>query len=234
MASRWLIPVVLTTAFFAAPLASSAQDKGLLFKFSTDPNGVQGGVPETQPKGLEIRPNTGQAWYLFVYNMTRDNRDVVVQVTSDNGRQIFAESKFKLADVRDTPVRVTLAKPAPPMPAAAPPMAPAPASAAVAANPMAAAAPPAAPPPPGIELKLTPNKENNKRGFVFRVKAFVDGKDTPREDFQVDVTIQQPTDYVVPDKIEYFKKRRDILLSASFKSNAKFSGTTPCPIELSF
>ncbi len=235
MNSRWLIPVVATTALIVAPRLSPAKDKDLIFKFSTDPAAVQGEVPTTQPSGLEVRPNTGQAWYLFIYNRSDDVRDVTVQITSDNGRAILAESKFKLPHAADKlnpkPVRVVLAKPAPPMPVPAP--APAPAPIPVAAAPMAAAPPP--PPPPGVEIKLTPNKDGTRSDFVFRVRAFDDrDKENPSEDFPVLVTIQQPTDYIEPDAIGYLKKGPQNLLTATFKSNNKYTGAAPCPVELFF
>ncbi len=234
MAPRTFIWVVVATLALA-PANLLAKGNDLRFKFSTDPEKVEDGVPNSQPNGFSIRPNTAEAHYLYMYNLSDDVRDVVVQATTIDGKRVLAEAKLKLPHTPQGQTakafRINFVKPAPPMPMGIPmPMAPAPA---VAAPPMNPAAPP--PPPPGIELKLTANKENSKRDFVFRIRAFDDrDKESPSEDFPLVVTIQQPTDYVQPDAISYLKKDRQNLLTATFKSNSNFSGSAPCPVELSF
>src|SRR5262245_46490379 len=91
MAARWLAPVFALAALTMTAGWLPAKDGDLAFEFSTDPVEAKGKLTN-----LEVRPNTGQSFYLFVRNKSNDARDVIVQVLSADGRQVLAESKFKL------------------------------------------------------------------------------------------------------------------------------------------
>jgi hypothetical protein len=241
MSARWLAVFFALAALVGSVEQVRAENGDLKFEFSTDPKG-----PKEKFGDLFVRPNTGQAYYLFLRNTSGGPRDVTVQLLAADGKTVLASAA--LQDVpRDLDgtkaVRVTLTPPPKPMPpAGAAPPAPMPATAAGApmANPMTP------PPPPGEELKLQPNpKVAGRLDSIFYIRAFDDRakdkpaneRDKPSENVTVLVSIRQPTDYVKPDpekKILYVKTGDSNELSVSMKSSSDFGGADPCPVDLVF
>ncbi len=219
MTPRCLAPICAVLALGFVSGTTCGQDgKKMVVEFSTSSEKVAGNVAD-----LAIRPNTGQAFYLFITNNSGNSRDVDISIGDPAMKTIYAQAKLPVKEKE--PVRVIFVKPAPPMPpaGAAPPAAPAPVP-----MPMPMA------PPPGVELKSDYNTMKSKLEFTIRVRVTytVDGNKTV-EDNDFAVGSRAPNTYIKANKVTYKKKGKDNQLTFDFLPD-KLSGTEPCPVELQF
>ena len=204
------------------PALALGQDREKIFVFSSDPDKL------VDPKAdLDVRPNTGQEFYLFVKNPTDDDRELTVELRGPTGSNLVARQKVPIP--RGQYARVRFAKPAPQPAPAVPPALPAP-------TPKAENAPPLPPPPPpGTELKRA-----EKGGYRFMLRL-LDEKGRPllddnKKPYEREVTlaVRPPGGYVDTPVIKLTRSETARRLDVTVTSSKTFRGSEPCVVELVF